>query len=212
MSGQEIALRLINLIFGLQAFSRSPWMTDERRSWAAWLVEVHAQRILLTLPYAISQRNNHLISESAGLISAARIFPASRHSPLWEQNGWKFFQQALEDQISPNGTYIQHSTNYTRLVLSLALWVTRISRPGAISAVPWQRLGSATQWLYNLSDDSSGGVPNLGSNDGAFLFPLTDCPFSDYRPILQTAATVFLKRCAFPNGPWSEMQEWFSPG
>lgn len=211
MSGQEIALRLINLILGFQAFSHSPWMTEERRSWAAWLVEVHAQRILLTLPYALSQRNNHLISEAAGLISAARIFPASPHSSLWEQTGWKFFCQALEDQISPTGTYIQHSTNYLRLVLSLALWVNRISRPGAISTAAWQRLGTATQWLYNLSDDFRGGVPNLGSNDGAFLFPLTDCPFSDYRPVLQVAASVFLHQRAFADGPWNEMEEWFAP-
>jgi hypothetical protein len=211
MSGQEAALRLTNLVFALQAFSRSPLMTEERNAWAAWLIEIHAQRILLTLPYAISQRNNHLISEAAGLITASRAIPDSPQAKKWKDTGWRWFNAALQDQITPSGTYIQHSTNYLRLVLSLALWINRISVPDEITDLSRRRLAAATRWLMDLCDRASGGVPNLGSNDGAYLFPLSSCAYSDYRPILQSASAAFLGTDAFGPGPWNEMREWLAP-
>jgi asparagine synthase (glutamine-hydrolysing) len=48
----------------------------------------------------------------------------------------------------------------------------------------------------------------LGANDGAYIFPLTICPFYDYRPVLNAAVRTFLD-CDFPRGIWDEMSFWF---
>ncbi len=63
-------------------------------------------------------------------------------------------------------------------------------------------------WLLSLLDPDSGRTPNLGANDGAYIFPLTICPFYDYRPVLNAAVRTFLD-CDFPRGIWDEMSFWF---
>jgi hypothetical protein len=70
------------------------------------------------------------------------------------------------------------------------------------------RLTAATHWLYALLDPVSGRVQNLGANDGAYIFPLTICPFADYRPLMQAAAQAFLDY-QLPRGVWDEMSLWF---
>ena len=63
-------------------------------------------------------------------------------------------------------------------------------------------------WLLAILDSDSGRTPNLGANDGAYLFPLTVCPFADYRPVLNAAARAFLDY-DLPRGPWDELALWF---
>ncbi len=72
------------------------------------------------------------------------------------------------------------------------------------------KLAAATQWLLKLVDPESGGVPNLGPNDGANILPLSTCPFSDYRPTLQAASLIFLDLPAFAPGPWDDMSLWLN--
>lgn len=59
-----------------------------------------------------------------------------------------------------------------------------------------------------MLDSESGGVPNLGANDGAYILPLTVCPFADFRPVVQAAARAFLEYDIAP-GIWDEMSLWF---
>jgi hypothetical protein len=63
--------------------------------------------------------------------------------------------------------------------------------------------------MLALLDPRSGGVPNLGPNDGASIFPFSACPFSDYRPVLQAASASFLGSPAVEPGAWDEMAVWF---
>jgi hypothetical protein len=95
-------------------------------------------------------------------------------------------------------------------MLQIALWVQAISR-GDNHPFPTdshQRLALATRWLLALLDPVSGGVPNLGPNDGAYLQQLSACPFYDYRPVLQAAASAFLDERPFLPGPWDELPLW----
>jgi hypothetical protein len=57
-------------------------------------------------------------------------------------------------------------------------------------------------------DPTTGRVPNLGPNDGAYILPLTNCPFEDYRPVVQSAGKTFLCKPVFQPGLWDEMTEW----
>jgi hypothetical protein len=66
----------------------------------------------------------------------------------------------------------------------------------------------STRWLLALVDLESGGVPNLGPNDGAYIQPLTICPFQDFRPVLQAAGIAFMSQRAFPPGIWDELSLW----
>ncbi len=213
VSAQEVALRLIALAFASQAFFAAPSTTQQRLARLGKAIADHAQRIPPTLVYARAQNNNHLLSEAAGLYTAGLFLPAHPQAVQWRDLGWKWFHRALQDQIAEDGTYIQHSTNYHRLMLQIALWVFKLARweGRAFPARTRQRLALATRWLLDLLDPPSGQVPNLGPNDGAYILPLTSCPFEDYRPVLQAASLAFLGRDACSPGEWDEMGLWLLP-
>jgi hypothetical protein len=91
-----------------------------------------------------------------------------------------------------------------------AVWVQALGQNQSLR-FPIQtqkRLAAAARWLEVQVDPLSGQVPNLGSNDGANILPLTSCPFADYRPVVQAAVQRFLLRSPFQPGNWDELSLW----
>jgi hypothetical protein len=213
VSAQEAAIRIIILAYTWQIFQSSSQTTHHRKIRLARAVADHARRIPPTLAYARAQNNNHLLVEAIGLWTAAQILPSHPQAKRWQKKGWRWLNWAMQNQIEPNGNYIQHSTNYHRLMLQAGLWCYRLARAQGLSfpAQTQQRLTSASRWLMDLTDPITGGVPNLGPNDGAYLMPLTTLPFSDYRPIIQAARQAFAGERPFEAGPWDEMRLWLAP-
>lgn len=210
LSAQEAALRVIAWAFCWQAFSASPYSTADRLNRLASAIGEHAIRISLTTIYARAQNNNHLLSEAAGLYTAAAILPAHPFASSWRADGWKLFHQGLCSQINEQGEYIQQSANYSRLMIQLALWMHCLaeSQGDRFPDASCRRLALTVSWLMDLVDPGSGKVPNLGPNDGAYILPLTVLPYSDYRPVLQAAARIFLGQPAWEPGLWDEMGLW----
>jgi hypothetical protein len=219
-SGQEVALRLIAFAFAAQIFAPSKHSTADRQSALAQSIADHAARIPPTLIYARAQNNNHLLSEAAGLITASLWLPDHPRAPHWSKLGWKWINRGLQSQIAEDGSYMQQSSNYHRVMLQLALWVDQLRNAegrkqkfeGETPDLLSPNLQRATRWLLNLCDPESGQVPNLGPNDGAYIMPLTVLPFADYRPVLQAASQAFLGEAAFKPGPWDEMGLWLNSG
>ena len=219
-SAQEVALRLMAFVWAAQVFSGSSSSTPEREAALARAVTFHALRITPTLVYARSQQNNHLLTEAAALLTAGLALPDHPKAPRWCALGWKFLNEGLQSQIDSYGEYTQHSTNYHRLMLQVVLWANALIRsndfaqhPGGDSHYRWPRqtheaILRSIHWSLSILDSDSGRTPNLGANDGAYIFPLTVCPFSDFRPVLNAAARLFLDY-DLPRGPWDEMALWF---
>ncbi|HUH98831.1 MAG TPA: alginate lyase family protein [Anaerolineales bacterium] len=207
MNGQEVAIRLMSLAWTATVLQRSSASSAERRKRLAGSIADHAARIPPTLLYARSQNNNHLITESAALYTAG----VALDQPRWRELGWLWLNRALRTQISSYGEYIQHSTNYHRLVLQTVLWVDLLLRerhqrwPG----LTLECLIRASHWLFSMIDPASGQTPNLGANDGALILPLSSGPaaFNDFRPTVQAAARAFL-RTGLPAGGWDETSLW----
>ncbi len=202
MNGQEVAIRTMSLVWAAHVFEGAPATGQERSGKLIQSIHAHASRIPSTLVYARSQNNNHLITESAALYTAGLFFKYSK----WRALGWKWLLWSFQNQIGDFGEYIQHSTNYHRLMLQTALWINFIKQdvfPGSIS----QALARSAHWLFSLVDNASGRTPNLGANDGALIFPLSVTAFDDFRPTIQAAARAFL-RTSLSSGVWDEMSLW----
>jgi hypothetical protein len=205
-SAQEVALRLIALLFASTAFAGSAHGTRNRQAMLAGAVAAHAERIPPTILYARAQNNNHLISEALGLYLAGSSLPDHPRAAAWRSTGWRWLNRAFQTQILADGTYSQHSMNYHRLMLHAAL---QGLLPGSdYPLASRKKLAAATAWLLAQVDPLSGRAPNLGSNDGALILPLAPGGPGDYRPVAQTAARAFLDRPAFPPGPWDETCLW----
>jgi hypothetical protein len=211
-SAQEVALRLMALVFGGQVFRGAKATTPRRLAWLGWAIAAHAHRIPPTMVYARAQANNHLITEAAGLLTAALALPTHPDAPSWRETGRKAFQHALLTQIRPDGAYTQHSANYHRLMLEAALWVDALlTHAGETLPAPVQEnLARASAWLACRLDPVSGRVPNLGHNDGAHILPLAPGGYADYRPAVQSAGLAFCGRTPLPTGPWDEMSLWLN--
>ncbi len=202
MNGQEVAIRMLALVWAAHVFETAPATSAERSAALRQSIYQHASRIPSTLVYARSQNNNHLVTEAAAIYTAGLFFKNSN----WRKLGWRWLNWSFQNQIGNYGEYIQHSTNYHRVMLHTALWINFIKRD-VFSSNTSQALARSTHWLFSLLDNASGLTPNLGANDGALIFPLSVTPFNDYRPTVQAAARAFLRN-SLTSGVWDEMSAW----
>jgi hypothetical protein len=150
------------------------------------------------------------LSEAAGLHTAGVVFPEFACAERWRRQGWREFAAGVRDQIFEDGGYIQHSSRYARLALELSLWTTRVAeRRGRVLPEDLRRrLGALTTFLARLTDPRTGAVSRFGNDDGSTLWRLASLEGADPRASVQAAATVFLGRPIYPQGPWDETSLW----
>ena len=175
VSAQEVAIRMMMWIITLGAIRISESTTPQRLTLLTNAILQHASRIPITMGYARSQNNNHVLSEALGLMLAGDFLGTlTPRSNLWIKTGEKEFEHALQEQIEDDGTYSQHSANYHRMMLQLALlYEARLRKQGRqISQQVKQKLAQATNWVIAQLDPVSGRLPNLGHNDGTLTAPL----------------------------------------
>ena len=223
-SAQEVGLRLINIAFAAGIFLQLPksdniYLTAakhseqlrDRSELTAKVIQSHANRILKTMVYARSQRNNHLLSEAVALMTASVVLPDAHNAKRWWRVGKRNLFAGLDDQIAANGCYIQHSTNYHRLMLQLVVWADQLLR---LRGEDWPdklapKLRNSVRYLYAFCDPKNGKCSNIGHNDGSLLFCFgTD--YDDYSPTLQAAGQIFLGRRLFADGPRNELCLWLN--
>jgi hypothetical protein len=212
-SAQEVAIRLMAVAFAAGVFRDSSSSTTERLGLLRGFIRVHADRIPLTINYSRAQNNNHLLTEAAGLWTAAVLLRGDTAARRWNALGQANFNRGIVKQVALDGSYAQYSNNYHRVLLHCALWVYGLyqgkQKPEEIFTAPaLTRLKAAVLYLLDQTDATTGEVSNYGHNDGANILPLAQAKYSDFRPTLQAAARIFLEMDPFPAGPWDEPCIW----
>lgn len=212
MDGQEIALRLMAWCFALHAFEDSPATTPERIRMLVGAIAAQADRIARAHAYARLQRNNHAISEGVGLWTVGLLFPEFRNAPRWRKQGRRILVDESARQIATDGSYIQNSTNYHRVMLDDYLWALRIGEAcgDSLPAQVSDAVSRGLDFLLALQDEGTGAVPNYGNNDGALVLPLSTCKYRDFRPALAAGFAVTQGRRIYGPGPWDEQVLWLS--
>lgn len=193
--GQEVSFRLFMWILALTHFDR--YITDEEKEILYKNCYISLLRIDANISYATKcVKNNHSISESAGLLIGGLFFSGFPESKRWVAKGEKSLLKETAYQIEDDGSYIQHSFNYHRLtmdVLSFSFWISHQLGYEA-STVLKQRHKQLYQFISAFVD-KNGSVPNYGSNDGAYLFPLTNYP--DFRSSINFASAINERKIMF---------------
>ncbi len=210
--GQEVAFRLMAAIFAAMATLDSEAATSARLRDMERFCYQSALRIDANINYALSQKNNHGISEALGLFTVGLLFPNFPQSGRWVNRGRKLIEQEVARQVYDDGSYVQHSMSYHRVLLDDMSWVMALGRINAqeLSPATHARIAAATNWLYEFVEPETGRVPNYGSNDGANILPLSCTDYLDYRPTLQLAATLCGAAGWMPTGVWSEKTLWLT--
>ncbi|MDB4916144.1 MAG: hypothetical protein JWM95_3788 [Gemmatimonadetes bacterium] len=190
--GQETAIRAIALLY-----AESNLQTVASAQAIAATLIASAERIDDAIGYAISQRNNHGISEAAALVAlGVRFREIHPHASRWLARGRKCLARQIMEQFAVDGWYTQHSFTYMRLALDQCVVAERalrtIGETLPLSAA--NRLRSAVDLLSAVIEPESGTVPNHGANDGAFVHPITCAPYRDFRPVITAVCALW----AFP--------------
>lgn len=208
--GQETAIRLFAWCFALHGLWKSPSTTPQRVAAMTIAVALQARRIAGNIDYAVSQKNNHGISEAVGLLTVGLLFPELRGADDWRKTGRAIFEQEVRRQVYSDGTFVQHSMNYHRVMLHDALWAIRLAdRCGEpIDPDVRRRIAGAAEFLFQMHDPAAGSVPNYGPNDGALLLPMDSCDYQDFRPTIQAACFLAEGHRVLDHGSWDEMLVW----
>lgn len=212
--GQEISLRVMAWCFGLYGFLDCQASTPDRIAMLAQMIAVSGGRIESNIGYALSQKNNHGLSEAMGLWTIGALFPEFTSSSRWSEMGRRLLESQARELVYDDGAFSQHSMNYHRVMLHDYLWSIRLAnivgRP--FSTLLRNRIARAGDFLYQLQDEFTGRVPCYGQNDGALILPLTNCDYGDFRPVVQAAGFLADGQRRFKPGPWDEELLWlFGP-
>ncbi len=189
--GQETSIRALALLHAEAAFRFSKAATPERMRRLATLLYHSGERVANAIGYGLSQRNNHGISESVGLVMlGARFRRVPGRGCRWLALGRRLIESEVRDQFTADGWYAQHSFVYQRLAMEMLVVAQRtlVSLAEPLSSAALQRLGASLRLLLHLMDPDTGQLPNFGANDGAYVYPVTLAGYRDFRPVVTAVA------------------------
>jgi hypothetical protein len=185
---QEISLRIINWTFALYYYKDSDALTESLFEKIINSIYWQIHHVYQNINFSkIAVRNNHALTETLLLYLSGLLFPFLPDVKIWSQKGKKWFEQEIAYQIYEDGTYLQFSNNYHRVVIQLVTVGMQLARLNGkkFDSVVYSRSKKSLEFLYNSMEISTGMLPNYGSNDGALFFKLNDQDFRDFRPQLQ---------------------------
>lgn len=209
-SGQEGAFRVMAWCFGLFGFLNAKSSDSERVFRLIRMIEVHGERIAGFIEYGLSQRNNHGISEAVGLFTIGVLFPQLSRAAEWTRMGQRLIVSQLREQVYEDGSYIQHSFNYERVLIDLLVWVLRLGEIHDLRFPEecYEELDRCVKFMVRFCDLRSGQMPNYGANDGTVVLPLSTCDYTDFRPSIDAAHALLHGKPLVSEGPWSELSAW----
>lgn len=212
--GQEGTFRMFAWLFAAMATLGSDSATGARLHRITELIWYTGRHVERNINYARGQKNNHALSEAASLLTIGLLFPELRRAGAWRAKGREVIETDLGRQTYSDGSYVQHSLNYHRVMLDDLLWAARLAElhDQPLSQFTLARLERALYWLIQMIEPESGRVPNYGSNDGAQVLPLSTCDYVDFRPVAQATHYLLHRERCFQPGPWDEKMLWlFGP-
>jgi len=208
--GQEAAIRAMASTFALSGFAASPSSTPERKAACRELLLVTARRISVNLDYAISQNNNHGVTESVVLWVIGVLFQELPEATKWRKEGLRWMEHQAVTLIDSTGAFSQHSLNYHRVMLDAYTWAHAVASANNLT-LPLRIISQcarASTYLRSYVQSQSGEVPIFGANDGAHILPLQGGGYLDFRGCLQSSSVAFHNEFALSSGAWDERQYW----
>lgn len=181
---QETSLRLLNWTFALYYYKDSKCLSEVLFHKIINSIYWQLHHVYKNIHFSrIAVRNNHAITETLTLYLSAKLFPFMPNTKKWSIKGKAWFEQEIEYQIYKDGTFLQFSMNYHRVVVQLLTWALQISKLNneQFKPVVYDRAKKSLAFLDTCLDPISGKLPNYGSNDGALFFKFTSDDFRNYK-------------------------------
>ncbi|NEM97609.1 alginate lyase family protein [Pontibacter burrus] len=185
---QEISLRVLNWTFALNFYKDTTSLTEDIFQRIIFSIYWQLDHVYKNIDFSrIAVRNNHAITETLTLYLGGLLYPFFPKSALWKEKGKKWFEEEIAYQVYADGTFLQFSMNYHRVVIQLLTWAIRLAEVNkeSFNAVVYERAQKSLEFLLSCMNLKDGWLPNYGNNDGALFFKLNDADYRDYRPQLE---------------------------
>ena len=184
---QEMSIRILNWLYALSFYRKSEALTERIFKIIMTSIYWQTNHVMNNINFSrIAVRNNHAITETLTLYLMGLMFPMMPGSEKWKRNGKQWFEKEIDFQIEDDGSFIQDSMNYHRVVIQLLTYAISIADKYCekFSDFVYEKAYKSVNFLYQCQEPTNGRLPNYGSNDGALFFPLSDADYRDYRPQL----------------------------
>jgi hypothetical protein len=209
--GQEISLRIFNWMYLLTFYKNSNALTEPLWDKIQNVIYWSLHHVYHHIDFSrIAVRNNHAITETLALAVSEMLFPFIPETKKWAKQGRKWLEQEIDYQVYEDGTFIQFSMNYNRVLvqlLSLGIAITEKNNQ-PFSTKFYTKAYKTLNFLYQCMQKENGFLPNYGANDGALFFPLTETKYRDYRPQLNTLHHLLTGEILFENKEIQEDSFW----
>jgi hypothetical protein len=206
---QETSLRVFNWIFALYYYKKSPTLTDERFQRIINSIYGQIRHVYSNIDFSrIAVRNNHAITETLALYLVGLLMPFFPESAKWKKDGKRWFEEEIDYQIYDDGTFIQFSHNYHRVLIQLLTWGLALAEANneRFKDSVYEKAKKSLNYLFQCQILENGHLPNYGANDGALFFKLNDAEYRDYRPQLDALYHFFTKKRLYTEGSFSAAQ------
>jgi len=206
---QEISLRVLNWTFALYYYQNSPYLTDEVFNKIQFAIYWQMDHVYKNIDFSrIAVRNNHAITETLSLYLVGLLFPQFPGAHKWKEKGKRWFEEEIAYQVYEDGTFLQFSMNYHRVVIQLLTWAIVLAEKNGehFSDVVYERARKSVEFLRTCMVDENGKLPNYGANDGALFFKLNNADYQDYRPSLNALAKALKINLGFEE---TEDESWY---
>lgn len=184
---QEISLRILNWTFALYFYRNSEQLIEEVFQKMMHSIYWQIRHVRSNIHFSrISVRNNHAITETLTLYLTSLLYPYFPDADERKKKGKRWFEEEIAYQMYEDGTFLQFSMNYHRVVIQLLTWAIGLAELNKekFADVVYERAYKSVDFLYQCQEESNGCLPNYGSNDGALFFKLSQNDYRDYRPQL----------------------------
>ena len=184
---QETSLRILNWTFALYFYRNSEHLTEELFQKMMHSVYWQIRHVRSNIHFSrISVRNNHAITETLTLYLTSLLYPFFPDADERKKNGKAWFEEEIAYQVYEDGTFLQFSMNYHRVVIQMLTWAIGLAEKNheRYADVVYERAYKSVDFLFQCQEESNGWLPNYGSNDGALFFKLSQNDYRDYRPQL----------------------------
>lgn len=212
---QEISLRILNWIFALYYYQNSKNLSNELFIKILNSINWQWQHVYKNINFSrYTVRNNHAITETLCLYLVGILFPSLPNATAISKLGFRYFEQEISYQIYRDGSYLQFSMNYHRVVVQLLTWALQISKLNGIKHSPMvlDRAQKTASFLTHHQDLVTGKLPNYGANDGALFFKLNNKEFRNYKPQLNALQVVLKSQNLYECEVNQEDAWWYTGG
>jgi hypothetical protein len=190
---QEISLRVLNWIFALYFYKNSESLSEQIFQKIMHSIRAQIIHVYQNINFSrIAVRNNHAITETLAIYLTGLLFPFFPESQKWLKNGKRWFEKEIIYQIYDDGTYLQFSMNYHRVIIQLLSWAIKLSEINNEKLKPLvkEKAIKSIDFLYNCMNIKTGELPNYGANDGSLFFNLNNDDYKNYKNQLYALAGI----------------------